>query len=524
MIKHLTLTLTAIGLATTPVVAEAQTREERKAAAEERKRLGSLYLRCDGEPNNMTGGESFARLLGAVTLLGLFAPQPETPDPSKRLFAEEGVDACNQLIEGPKAEGNAIRRLPLILARALHQIEAKNYEAALQDVALARQEATAANLAGNPYFDRSMGLSFSKIEGEAKLRMGDAAGAQAASLSPVAEMKYSFMPNLLARDYNEHLPELTQVSEARLKTNGKILPVFLIDYADELDEVGRFEESAKQREAYITFTEGMNPENSRSIIYARTALAHALAGSWPIAIERAEFARSNLAQRKVDGKPEKNASEVVEVLDLYEIVKLAFDGDVKGARRNFAARSQWVEPSFGAVMEVNRRLREGAEEEEIFGSLKPTAEEMWQKRSDELMAAKLQKDTDNKTLFRLIQPYAKVNEYEDRSKRTWRIAKSKMMSKEPDEDGMFVITSPGSLTVAADSIMLHAALQAKDRGKEGFTMFLLPLGFRSIGLTRFVDRAEGGDELFIPAEEVITELSELIPSPDELKRRKKARK
>ena len=84
---------------------------------------GSLYLQCDGNPNNMSAGESLARLVGAVTLLGIFAPRVESPDPSKRQFGQAGVGACTSLIDGEKQETNLARRLPLILARALHRIE-----------------------------------------------------------------------------------------------------------------------------------------------------------------------------------------------------------------------------------------------------------------------------------------------------------------------------------------------------------------------------------------------------------------
>jgi len=55
---------------------------------------GSLHVQCDGQPNNVTSGETAARLLGAVTLLGLFAPGPEMPDASKRKFGEAGVAVC----------------------------------------------------------------------------------------------------------------------------------------------------------------------------------------------------------------------------------------------------------------------------------------------------------------------------------------------------------------------------------------------------------------------------------------------
>ena len=502
-------------------------------AQSEDKEKGSLYLRCDGEPNNMTGGESFARFLGAVTLLGLFAPAPETPDPSKRLFAEEGVDACSQLIDGEKAEGNAVRRIPLILARALHQIEAKNPAAALEDVARAREEAIAADLVGNAYFDRTMGLSFTKIEAEAHLRLGDPVKARDASLAPIAGMQYSFVPVGIVNDFGDFNRDFPPAAETKFAANARILPSFLNTYASRLEQVGRFSDAAQKREALIDVIEGINPEEIMSGIYARSALSFALAGEWERATERAEFARGNLAARRAEGKPEDDAARTIEVLDLYDIVKLAHEGDLTIARRNFAARSQWIEPSFGAIMEVNRRLREGASEEELFGSLTQSADEMWQQRYDDKLAVKLQKDTDNDTLFSLIQSYAEVEAFERRSKNTWRVEKkSKMMSKEADEDGMWTIWASGELSSAIDSIMLHAALQAKQRGNEGFTMWLrLPYRYQgyslpSSGSVRFLNRDDplANEVLFIPADEVIAELRQVIPDAEELRLRKKNRK
>ena len=75
---------------------------------------GSAYVQCDGQPDNVTDGETAARLLGAVTLLGLFAPPHEAADSSKRKFGAEGVAACTSLLSGDHQEGNAKRRLGLM--------------------------------------------------------------------------------------------------------------------------------------------------------------------------------------------------------------------------------------------------------------------------------------------------------------------------------------------------------------------------------------------------------------------------
>lgn len=491
----------------------------------------SLYLKCDGEPNNMTGGEQFARFLGAITLLGLFAPSPESPDPAARLFGEEGVEACSQLIDGEEGEGNVVRRVPLILARALHQIEAKNYEAALADVELARAEATAGELVGNPYFDRSMGLSFNNIAAAAHLRMGNPQAAREVSLSRISEMRYSFVPGLHADDYGRFLRDMSPEAEIRNRTAGQIMPAFLITYASRLDEVGRFEDSAKVYEAFINVLDGIGDGPRASAPYARAAIAYALAGNWEKATEWGERARRNMDQRIAEGQPEDNSASIVELLDLYTVLKQAQNGEMAMARRTFAARSRWTVPSFGSVLAVNRKLREGAAEDELFGSLSMSAEEQWQQRYDDLIAAELQSDTENDDLFDLIVSYAKVDEFEDRANRTHRVERSRMMSDEPDEDGHWRIAATGNIQSAIDAIVLHAALQARHKGKEGFTMFLTTPqaaygGPLTVGFAQFFSPGDEGynEVTFIPADAVIAELGEVIPTRDEVRARKRERR
>lgn len=509
--------------------AQAQS-SERDAERQRERELGSLYLRCDGQPNNMTDGESFARLIGAITLLGIFAPAEETPDPSKRLFGEAGVDACSQLLEpGERAEGNAVRRVPLLLARAAHQIEAKNYTAAIADVGLARQEAAAAGLVGNPYFDRSMGLSFNNIESAALLRMGEPARARDVSLSSIANMRYSYVPSIYAEDYSEYLRDFSESAEIRHSVSARLNASSIWEYASRLEEVGRFAEAARQREAIISINEGISGETEPTLPYAHAAVAHALAGNWERARERASFAQTNLDQRSASGQPDENASGAVELLDLFMILDMAQSGNMDGARRMYSSRSRWTTPSFGVVLEANRRLREGAPEADLIGALAKSADTLWQERYDQLLAVELQEDTENDELFDMIVPYAKVDEFEDRARNTWRVDRSRMMSDEADEDGHWRVFATGSIQSAIDSIVLHSALQARHQGKEGFT-FMLNLqrdsyyGVITAGWVRFVNRGEdqADDALFISADEVIAELSQVIPTPEDVRTRREA--
>jgi hypothetical protein len=189
---------------------------------------GSLYLQCDGQPNNMTTGEGLARFVGAVTLLGIFAKPREVPNPAKRQFGAAGVQACSQLIDGGAdgkgSEGNGLRRIPLILARAVHRIEAKDYQQAIDDVGKARAEAAALHLVGNPYFDTSMGLSFTRIEAAARLRMGDPAAAQAVALRDVARHKFDLYAVLTGGSFSDFLPQMSPQEEQYLQLMSRIVP------------------------------------------------------------------------------------------------------------------------------------------------------------------------------------------------------------------------------------------------------------------------------------------------------------
>jgi hypothetical protein len=504
-------------------LAEAARAQDKAAAAADKKRLGSLYLRCDGKPNNMTEGESLARFVGAVTLLGIFAPAPEQPDPSKRLFGEAGVDACSQLLDSREGETNGLRRLPLILARAVHRIEAKQYQEAIADVGLARAEATALHLAGNAYFDNSMGLSFNRIEAAARIRMGDAEGARAVSLREIEKQRYDLVALASGQSFAEFLPQMSPEEELYLQHVSRLIPGGLSVYADRLDEVGRFADAARLRDDLQAFTDGLTPKSKASIVRARAALSHALAGDMAQADKFAAEARANLQARIDEGKPENDNARTVEILDLVNVVRLAHDGKLAEARRNFAARSQWLSPGFGAVLEVNRRLRQGASEAELFGALADTPDKLLQDRREARLARMLETDKDNRTLFLSILPYAKVDDYERASKAVWNTEKSSMMARAVSADGLHTIFSTAMPLVSPDAILLHAALQAKAKGKQGFTLVIVPQR-PMLAIVRFGNKgeAEMPDSLYLDSDDVIARLREAIPTPEQVKARQRA--
>lgn len=511
------------------------TTAEKAAAAEQQKLNGSRYVQCDGNPNNMTAGETTARLIGAVTLLALFAPPPESADASKRKFGQEGVDICSSLIDGEAKEGNAKRRADLILARALHQIEAKNYPAAITDVKLARTEADASGLTADKYYMQSRGKVFANIESAALLRMGKPEEAQRVSLTNADISPYSFASQLTVKPYSSQVRTLSAAEDAFLKRSGKLYTTGSYIYANRLEEAGRFSDAATHRLALVEYNNAITSKDNQrpSGPMASAAISAAMAGDWTNANNLIKQAKENTEARKVAGKPDANPSALVEQFDLFSILERMRDNDLTAARRLFAARSQWTEVSFGTVMEVNRRLRVGAKPDELIGGLEKTADQLWQDRADSSRAEMVAKDANNKELFWLI-PYAvPASAYESYSKNTWNTTKSKYILQTKKSGGEEV---KGDLLYSAnpyggyslydlDAYMLHGALLAKSRGHNG--VIYRPV-IEEKYIAMIVHTGNCGDRGFPtamcqPADELINGLKDYIPSPDALKQIKASR-
>ncbi|WP_423602330.1 hypothetical protein [Sphingomonas sp. MS122] len=500
------------------------------AQAAKPEKVPSLYVQCDGNPNNMTAGETAARLLGAVTLLALFAPAPEGADPSKRKFGADGVNVCTQLIEGEKKENNAYRRINLVLGRAIHRIEAKDYDGAIADAALARSEADTAGFLANPYYLRSQGRAFDLIPAAALYRAGKAAEARETALRNLADSRFLLTPLMSVPGYILSDPAASP-QEAELRGWRSRLGFGALDHASRLEEWGEFKQAAVVREAFVDFNARTSPELRSSAVLARSAISLALAGDAALSDTRIAEARANSEKRRAEGNPERDASEIVELLDLHGIIRQIQKGEVKAARRLFAARSQWVAASFGSVVETTRRLREGASADEMIGGLSRDPAGLWKERLDTIRAEALAKDSDNATLFRLIPGVDSAAAYRNLSKQVWKTDKSKLVLKLKDEsksklkmERMFLYGADFDAMFPAYA--LHAALLAKSRGHQGFVM--IPLVTGSMVIAAFVtgNKGEPGlkEPMFAEAEEVIAALSPVIPSPEAIKAEQRAAK
>jgi hypothetical protein len=187
-----------------------------------------------------------------------------------------------------------------------------------------------------------------------------------------------------------------------------------------------------------------------------------------------------------------------------------------------------VGASLGSVMEVNRRLRQGAAPDELIGGLAKTGEQLWKEQSESQRAALYAKDGDNKTLFGLAPGLRQASIYEGLSKNVWRTDKSKLVFKtkvDPTKNKMETMFLPlVDPTAAMEAYVLHAAFLAKARGHEGFVFTPIITDTIAAGAFRTGNRGQKGfpEDLFIPASDVIAKLSPVIPNPAEL-RAKQAR-
>jgi len=492
------------------------------AAAKDDK--GSLYLQCDGQPNNMTGMESFARLVALSFVVGLLAPPPESPDPEKRLFGEDGVRACSQLLDGASAEGNGLRRVPLILARALHKMEVENWDAAIADIGLAREEAAKVGISGNPYFERSMGLSFDNLEGYAWLFKGDYANAREVGLHPRERLPYSFYAAVVAHPFPTFNEQPDDAELAYYDGAQRILAAETHGHAERLEGAGRFAEAAEIRDALVMIGDAWDQDFRSISDLAKAAVTHRLAGDEAGAETYAARARELMDKRRSAGIAIPDRSETVEVLDLYDIVGLARSGSAAEARTRYAARSEWTEAPQGMLKAVRVLLREGADPATLTGQLAKSEDEIVKAKREEIIAGLLAALKNNRTFYNYILPYAKIGDFERLSKDVWKTDKSRLLGKEKAEKTEFYSISINSDAMTQpDAMLLHAALVAKARGYKGF----IYLGNPKTPWSSWVRFANPGDEgipmpYYLDADAVIAELKEVIPSPEALKARRNA--
>ena len=470
----------------------------------------SVYLRCDGNPDNVSTGETAARVLAITALVGLLIPANEHADASKRESGAAGVAACTEALSN---ESNANRRIQLILARAIHQIEAGDHASAIEDARLAETDQPA--LAAAPGFRLSYHLSALEIEGLALLAMGKQQEAAAKGLAMGEAAPYELINMLRAQRLvafsANYGPEEARYYDALVR----IYPEGLGDRARARQLGGDFKGAAEDMETWDELVRSLTNEASEYAL-AQAAISRGLAGEVERAEAHAAAARESHLATIAAGKA-KDSGAAAETLDLYRIWSLAREGKASEARLLFGNRSSWTKPYPAAVSEVARQLRIGAKAEELTGLL---AADPVAFRTDWLAArarAVNEGGTEGKARWGAIRAPLSLGQLDDFSGGVWKAGKSRYFAKKENDKlkaRLINVVQNGDGIPAGYAVLLHSALQARAEGKSAF--MLLPMQkYIYATYVRTGNPGEAGvlGPISFDVERVIADLAPLIPAP-----------
>ena len=473
----------------------------------------SDYLRCDGQSKGMGVAEGLARLTVVIGTMGLLGA-PESDNVAERRFGKEGVEACTQALADGKGKNDDRRRARLVLARAIHHVEAKDLDAALKDVR--SFPAIGGDKASDPGFLRSLALSALDLEAAILLRMGKPAEAEAVALKMAAQSPYDLQNQIRANRYITPATGMTEAKSDFYRNFVRISPEARLEQVEALEWAGDFAGAADASEGFIALIEGVGPV---PLLKARAAVQNILAGHLDraeplIAAARRENDEAAARVTGSAGGSQDSVSRTDELLDFARIARLAGEGKLADARTQFGARSRWLAPSVPTVAYLTAKLRTGADPASLAGALAREPETL---KTDAIAAQEktLTDDKATKALYGAIRPLLDNGDYAGLAKNMRQIDKSKFLQKKSDDRPGETLTMIGGNGVpAGEGFLLHAALLAKSRGKSGFA--ILPIRVSTItgrGLIAEPDRKLPADAFSKP-DEVIQTLGPRFPKPE----------
>lgn len=483
----------------------------------------SSHVRCDGRPDNMTDGELAARLVAISLVVGLLMGSPEGVDYSKREKAEAGIKACDAAIDGDPvakkgAETNVERKAELVLARAVHRIEAKQADAAIADAR--GLDAVAGALAATPAYARSLGLSAMEVEAGALLSLGKQEEAARIGLKMAAASPYDVY-NLLRAGYYI-LPDQTldEAKRAWLDAAVRMRPEALMTRIQHRDWAGDYLGASADMAAFTAMFDAVAEKSTVPPGFAALdAVRHLMAGDVDKAKLLAAQAREALPAYAASVEGVRNSDRLTsaaELIDFYDIVLKLHEGRVAEARAGFAARSRWGAVPVPIVADLLGRLRKGASPAELTGPLAATPEELRADARAGWLKLMTEEPKSTERLFGAVRGPVKPGSYTAAARNVWRTDKSRYLIARKLDGSAYegvVVTGVGG-SAAGEALLLHCALVAKARGKTGFA--LAPIRKRvDSALVAFGNPGDRGvpAAVFIDADAVIAALSPRIPQP-----------
>ena len=434
----------------------------------------SIYLQCDGLPKIDSAAKSVARslvLLATLTVVG----RQELADVSKRLEGQPGVDACGAAIADESDPGRKVR---LTLFRAIHHIEAKDFDAALVD---ARSIGSVAGpLAQDMGYKHSLMISGLEIEAASLTRLGRPAEAVAAALKMAAAAPYDVVSQVRAGRFVNLTSEISPEKARFLDRLGRLAPGQLGALAMARAMAGDFKTAALDDEARLDINEASAVAKPTALPdwLARASVEWALAGDLAKSAARAQSARAMLDVMNQDGSAANNAQSVTfaeDLLDLQVIAVQAAQGQVAQARTGFLARGHWPKTAAALTIEIAARLRGGANAEQSGTALARDPTVLREEAATAVARGMLADPKAGEWLYGAIRPLMSVSDFSLWTHGVWRADKSPYLQKKPAKPtsvGDYVLLQNyGYANYASiEALVLHCALLTRAQGKAVFVL------------------------------------------------------
>ncbi|WP_147417576.1 hypothetical protein [Sphingomonas cavernae] len=474
----------------------------------------SDYVRCDGQSKGMGVAEGLARLTLVIGTMGLLGA-PESDNVAERRFGTEGVAACTAALSEGKGKRDDRRRSRLMLARAIHHVEAKELESALSDVR--SFPAIGGERAADGEFLRSLALSAIELEAAILVRVNRPAEAEAAALRMAAQSPYDIQNLLRAQQYLRPDGAMDGARRGFYANFVRLAPQARLELAEAQEWAGDFAGAAATLAGLVALVEG---DTVAANILAQIAIQHILGGNIPVGEAQIALARRANDDRAAaisgaDSQREKDAvARTDELLEFARIATLARQGRIDDARLIFSARARWLAPSVPAVAHLTALLREGAAPTQLQGAL---ARDPQQLRADAIKAhyEALTNEAATKRLYATIRPILTDGDYSRLSAGVRQTTDSKYLQiKRDDKRGEVLIVQGGNGIAGGEALLLHAAYLAKKRGSTGFV--ILPMRVSTTS-ARIVFEKPGESALpadaYFDSAELIAALDARFPMP-----------
>jgi hypothetical protein len=418
----------------------------------------------------MSGAELAARLIALSAVVGLLAPQHEAADFSKRLTGQAGIDACNEVIDGPKAETNAVRRIQLIYARAIHRIEAGDYDGAIRDARLAATDQPA--VAATTGFALGLGLSAHEIEAMALVGKGQLGAAKQQALTMAAAAPYDLINLMRAETYMTLTDDYGPAEQSYWAAFVRAYPEALPWRALMRERAGDFLGAAHDLEEVIALYAPIKDTHLPSA-YARAALDYAFAGNLDKARQMATTARQQSDAIAGENGSAETVNATAEMLDFYAIWDQVRQGQLKDARLQFAGRSHWASVSPTMADRLAAQLRASAAPGELVGTLAKPAGSF----ASEALALRVkvigEGGKDGKGRYGAIRAPIGDGAWGAFAGNIWHDGPSRYLAKKPDDKLQATAVNlmrSGGGTASGYALLLDCARSAERMGKPRFQL------------------------------------------------------